>query len=96
MAVERKHVDGKKGKNIMLYALSTCVWCGKTKKLLGEMGLSYDYIDVDLLDGKEQDQVLEEIKKYNPRGGFPTIVIEGKDCIVGFDRSKIEEKLGLG
>lgn len=96
MAIEKKHIEGKKDKDIMLYALSTCVWCGKTKKLLNEMGLAYDYIDVDLLNSQDQDKVLEEIKKFNPRGGFPTIVIDSKDCIVGFDKTKIDEKLGSG
>ena len=28
------HVEGKKTKKIMLYALSTCIWCKKTKDLL--------------------------------------------------------------
>ena len=32
MAVE--HVTGKNKGKVMLYALSTCGWCGKTKELL--------------------------------------------------------------
>ena len=46
-----KHVPGKKGPYIMLYALSTCPWCQKTKHLLDEMGLEYYYEDVDMLVG---------------------------------------------
>jgi glutaredoxin-like protein NrdH len=36
----RVKVPGKKKADIMLFALSTCVWCGKTKKLLDDMGLT--------------------------------------------------------
>jgi len=48
-----KHVPGKKIGHIMLYALSTCQWCQKTKRLLDEMGLDYYYEDVDLLSSDE-------------------------------------------
>ena len=27
----------------MLYALSTCQWCHKTKVLLEELGIAFDY-----------------------------------------------------
>ena len=47
----KKHVPGRNAGKVMLYALSTCVWCNKTKKLLNELGVEYDYTDVDLLGG---------------------------------------------
>jgi glutaredoxin len=56
------------------------------------LNVSYDFVDVDLLDDEDQQEVLKEIKKHNPGGGFPTMVIDDKDCIVGFDESKIKEK----
>ncbi len=46
------HVDGKKNGNIMLYALSTCVWCKMTKKLLGDLGVDFSYVFVDLPPGR--------------------------------------------
>jgi len=90
MAYEIKHIDGKNKGDIKLYALSTCIWCGKTKKLLSDLGIGYDYIDVDLLDFEDQRKVLEEMKKHNPQGGFPTMVIKGNECIIGFDEEKIK------
>jgi len=33
----------------MLYALSTCVWCKKTKELLASLGVDHSYVFVDLL-----------------------------------------------
>ena len=92
MATEIKHVKGQNKGKVMLYALSTCIWCGKTKKLLGDLNVEYDCVDVDLLDDEDREKILEEIRKYNPGGGFPTMVINGKDCIVGFDEEKIRNK----
>lgn len=86
------HVDGKKMGRILLYALSTCVWCRKTKQLLDELGADYNFIDVDLLSGEERNKILEEIKKLNPRCSFPTMAIDDK-CIIGFDEQKIREAL---
>ena len=83
------HVEGKKTANIMLYALSTCGWCKKTKALLDELGLSYDYVFVDHLQTNDANLAREEIIKWNPSCSFPTIVIDGKECIVGFQEDKL-------
>ena len=88
------HVEGKKKGDVVLYALSTCVWCKKTKKLLGDLGVDYSFIDVDLLVGEEKDEVLDEVKKHNPACTFPTIVIDGKRCIKGFQEAEIRAVLG--
>ena len=79
----------------MLYALSTCGWCRKTKEFLKKLGLEYDFIYVDTLDGNDRDNTIDEIKKWNPRCSFPTIVINDKECIVGYKEDKIKEALGL-
>ena len=91
MAIQARHIEGKNKGDVKLFALSTCIWCGKTKKLLSELGVEYDCIDVDLLDNDDQQEALKEIRKYNPSGGFPTMVIDGKECSVGFDESKIRD-----
>jgi glutaredoxin-like protein NrdH len=87
------HVAGKKKGKIMLYALSTCGWCKKTKALLNELGVEYDYTDVDLLKGAEQEAAVREIGKYNPGTNFPTIIINSKKCIIGFKEDEIREAL---
>jgi glutaredoxin len=88
------HVAGRKKGQVMLYALSTCGWCKKTKALLNELGVEYDFTDVDLLKGAEQDAVVKEVMKYNPDCNFPTLVIDAKKCIVGFKEDEIREALG--
>jgi len=89
-----EHVDGKDKGNIVLYALSTCGWCARTKDLLREMGIAFDYTFVDLLDGSEQDDAIRTVEKYNPSGSFPTLVINNKKTIVGFREQEIREALG--
>lgn len=92
MSAEKIHVSGTKKGDIMLYALSTCQWCRKTKELLDELKVDYHYIDVDLVTGDDQKQIIEEIKRFNAACSFPTMVIDKKDSIVGFDEDKIREK----
>ena len=91
---EVEHVDGENKGKIMLYALSTCGWCRKTKELLEELGVEYDYVYVDLLEDEDKDVAMDEVKKWNPRCSFPTIVINDK-CIVGFKEDEIREALGV-
>ena len=92
MTVE--HVDGKNKGKLMLYALSTCGWCNKTKELLREMGVAFDYSYVDLMEGKEQDDAMNAVEKFNPHGSFPTLVIDNKRAIIGFREQEIREALG--
>ena len=56
MSVE--HVAGKNVGKIMLYALSTCGWCRKTRDLLESLGVEYDYVYVDLLSGEDRERTI--------------------------------------
>lgn len=89
--VQVKKVPGKEVCRIMLYALSTCSWCAKARNLLGELGVAYSYVDVDLLDGEAQRNALMQMRRWNPAGSFPTIVINDERCIVGFKEKEIRE-----
>jgi glutaredoxin len=91
--MEIKHVDGKDRGKVILYALSTCPWCRRTKRLLDKLGVAYDYIDVDLVDDDEKDRIDEEVKQWNPRFSFPTLVINEEKVISGYNPEEIEEAL---
>lgn len=93
--VKIEHVKGKDKGKIMLYALSTCGWCRKTKELLNDLGVDYFYIYVDYLEGEDSSNTMKEIRKWNPRCSFPTVIINNKTCIVGFKEDKIKEALNL-
>ena len=85
---------GKDKGKIMLYALSTCIWCKKTKEYLSSQGVAFDFIYVDQLKGEERAEAIAEVKKYNPNLSFPTLVV-GERCIVGLKEKEIREALGL-
>jgi glutaredoxin len=91
--MELKHVAGKKKRHIVLYALSTCAWCKKTRKLLESIGADYYFTYVDLLEGKDREDVEETVARWNPNGSFPTIVIDEQEVIAGFDEEKVRKVL---
>jgi len=81
-------------KPVKIYTLSTCSHCKATKKLLNDCKVKYDFKDVDLLKGEERAAIIEDVKKWNPRCSFPTIII-GDKVIVGHKEKEIKEALGL-
>jgi len=81
-------------KEVKIFSLSTCSHCKSTKKLLSECTVRYEFVDVDLLEGEERKAILEDVRKFNPRCSFPTIII-GDKVIVGFKENEIKEALGL-
>ncbi|HOT03910.1 MAG TPA: glutaredoxin family protein [Methanolinea sp.] len=91
--MQMEHVKGRRRGEIILYALSTCGWCAKTKNLLGELGVEYSYTYVDRLSPAEMEDAIREVEKYNPSGSFPTLVIDGSRVIVGFREAEIREAL---
>ena len=93
MSIE--HVQGKNAGKLMLYALSTCGHCRNAKKLLTDLGIEYDYLYVDLLQGQEKEQAIALVEKWNPDCSFPTLVIDDSKCIVGFKEADIKGALKL-
>jgi glutaredoxin len=83
-------VDGeKKNHKVFLYTLSTCGWCKKTKELLKEKGVAYEYLDVDALKAEERKTAIEDLHKRNAPLGFPVIIIDDKELISGYQPEKI-------
>ena len=79
---------------VKIFSLSTCSHCKSIKKFLSDCTVMYDVVDVDLLKGKERKAILEDVKKFNPKCSFPTIVI-GDKVIVGNKEEELKEALGL-
>jgi len=74
--------------NVMLYALSTCIHCRNTKNFLSENNIAYDFVDVDTLEGEQREKIIEEVKNYNPKISFPTLVYKDK-VVVGYRPDEI-------
>jgi glutaredoxin len=80
---------------VVFYGLSTCVWCKRTRKLLEDLGVSFDFTYVDLLSGEERDQALEQVRRWNPASSFPTLVFDDHKTVVGYRPDEIKEALGI-
>ncbi len=96
MAEAHGHVEGiHNDHQVTLYALSTCIWCRKTREFLEAEGIAFDYVYLDLLEGDELEAAREQVRTWNSRVSFPTLVIDDKVCIVGAKTDDIKEALGL-
>ena len=91
---ELTHIKGENKGKITLFALSTCIWCKKTREYLDNLGVEYDFVYVDLIENTDnKNKATDEIRKWNPACSFPTLVINDNTCIVGFKADQIEEAL---
>jgi len=79
---------------VKIFTLSTCSHCKATKKFLNDNGITFEFIDVDQVQGAQRENILDEVVKYNPQRSFPTIII-GDKIIVGFKEDDIREALGI-
>jgi glutaredoxin-like protein NrdH len=82
-------------RRVVFYGLSTCIWCRKTRQLLEDEGVAFDYIYVDLLHGQEREEVKEQVRRWNPKVSFPTVVVDGSQCVIGYKPERIKEALEL-
>ena len=94
--VNMTKVEGSNARHhVAVYALSTCGWCSKMKKLLAALDIAYEFVDVDRFTGEEKQQAVEEVKQHNVRGTFPTVVVDrGEAVIAGFKEDELKEALG--
>jgi glutaredoxin-like protein NrdH len=87
--------DGKRNeKKLYLLALSTCGFCRKAASFLDENDFAYGHIHLDEIS-KEDKKAFKDwySQEYGHTLSYPTLIIEGKDPIVGFVRTRWEEKL---
>jgi glutaredoxin-like protein NrdH len=92
--MKMQHVEGQNKGKLVLFALSTCGWCKKTRALIEDLDADYEYVYVDLLKGEEREEVVGMVKKWNPQLSFPTLVINDDKTIIGFKEEEIKEALG--
>ncbi len=92
----RGSVPGSRNRHhILFYGLSTCIWCKRTRQFLESNDVAFDFVYVDLLQGMEREAAVEQVRRWNPSVSFPTLVIDGRRCIIGYRPEEIQEALGL-
>jgi len=89
-------VPGKKNEHkVVVYALSTCVWCRMTKEFLKDNSIEFEYLDVDHCDQKEKEQARQLILSKGGALNYPTTLIDDKIIITGFRKDQLKEALQL-
>jgi glutaredoxin-like protein NrdH len=89
-------VSGKNSKHkVLVYALSTCVWCKMTKQFLKDNDIEFEYIDVDLCDEDDKEKIRQEIQSRGGSLSYPTIIVDDNIVITGFRKDKLKEALGI-
>lgn len=76
-------------KRVIVYSTKTCPYCKMAKDFLSQNNI--DFIDYDVGEDREK---LEEMIRKSGQMGVPVIDIDG-EIIVGFDRERIKEVLGI-
>jgi glutaredoxin-like protein NrdH len=89
-------VPGKLNKHkVVLYALSTCVWCKMTKQFLKDSAVEFEYIDVDMCEEDDKQKIREQIQNKGGSLSYPTTIVDDNIVITGFRKDKLKEALGI-
>jgi glutaredoxin-like YruB-family protein len=76
-------------KDVTVYSTSTCPFCARAKQFLKDNGVKFTDIDVSNDQAKAQEMI-----ERSGQMGVPVIDVGGT-IIVGFDKEKIKEALGI-
>ncbi len=89
-------VPGKQNKHrVVLYALSTCVWCKMTKQFLQDSDVEFEYINVDLCEEDEKQKIRQQIQSKGGSLTYPTTIVDDNVVITGFRKDQLKEALGI-
>jgi len=72
---------------VFLYALSTCPWCRKAKQWFTDMNVPFQFVDVDLLKGADQDAAADKAHELSGARRYPVVVING-EVVVGYNTDR--------
>ena len=76
-------------KKVKVYSTPTCPYCIRAKQFLKDNNITFEDVDVS-----SNPKAGEEMVTKSGQMGVPVLDIEGQ-IIVGFDREKIKEALGV-
>ncbi len=76
-------------KHVTIYSTPTCHFCQMAKEFFTENNVAFTNYDVSV-DADKRNEMIQLTGQL----GVPVIVLDGS-IMVGFDREKIAEKLGV-
>lgn len=89
-------VQGRNNKHkVRMYALSTCIWCKRTKQFLKDNDVEYEYVDVDLASREDAENIRQEIREKGGIMSFPVTIVDDEKIINGYRVEDIKEALEL-
>jgi glutaredoxin 3 len=74
---------------VKVYSTPVCPYCHTLKEFLKERGVAFEDIDVS-----KDDKIMDDMIQRSGQMGVPVVEIDGQ-MIIGFDREKILNLLGL-
>ena len=77
----------------IMYALTTCLHCKNTKNFLEENHYEVTVIHLDDYCDSQRSDLMEKVRKYNPRGTFPVVLMPNGKVIVGFRKLLLQEAM---
>ncbi len=75
---------------VTIYTTPTCTYCLMAKDFFQSNDVDYEEVDVS----GNQEKIQELLELTDGQMGVPVIVIDG-EVVFGFDKSRIEELLGI-
>ena len=76
-------------KTVKVYSTPTCPWCIRAKQFLKDSNIDFQNIDVS-----SNQQAVDDLMQKSGQMGVPVLDIDG-EIIVGFDKEKISQLLGI-
>jgi len=85
----------RKDHEIMVYALSTCIFCKKALAFLDANNFAYKYLFIDRIPFESKSAIKKELgERFKENIIFPFMVIDARKHLIGFIES--EWKMALG
>ncbi|MEE4241830.1 MAG: glutaredoxin domain-containing protein [Desulfopila sp.] len=79
---------------VKLLVLTTCLQCKKLIDMLQEYNILFESTEVDLLEQRDREELLQQMAPYNEKNAFPVVFI-GNKAIIGFQKEVIMKELGI-
>ena len=88
--------DGmRKDHEIMVYALSTCIFCKRALTFLDVNHFAYKYLYIDLVPLESKNAIKNELtQRFKENVIFPFMVIDSREHLIGLIET--EWKMALG
>ena len=79
----------------VMYTLHTCRHCVHLKNFLDENGVVHELVYVDDFADPARKALMAALRKFNPRGSFPTLVLPDGRSVVGFREAQVRDLLHI-